>query len=189
MRKIAIALLLVLSASLAAGKINSNKPANTQQTNTTKQPKQPKQPHSKNVSDGAAKGQASEGTAPRNSGNGRGEAGLNDSKNISDGAAKGQASEGTAPRNSGNGRGGAGLNDSKNIGDGAAKGQASEGVFKPHDTSSPSATILDPVSNAVHDTAAAGPSHSGTPNSTMTHKEQRKADNRAQKEQKRDKTN
>ena len=118
---------------------------------------------------------------------------MNDSKNISDGAAKGQASEGTAPRNSGDhGRGGAGLNDPpppQQIGDGAAKGQASEGVFKPHDTSSPSATILDPVSNAVHDTAAARPSHSGTPNSTMTHKEQRKADNRAQKEQKRDKTN
>ncbi len=42
MRKIAIALLFVLSVSLAAGKVNTNKPANTQQTNTTKQPKQGK---------------------------------------------------------------------------------------------------------------------------------------------------
>ena len=63
MRKIAIALLLVLSATLAAGKINTNKPANTQQTNTTKQPKQP---NDKAV----GHDHPSEGTAPRNSGNG-----------------------------------------------------------------------------------------------------------------------
>jgi hypothetical protein len=174
MRKIAIALLLVLSASLAAGKVNTNKHANTQQTNTAKQPKQTKDKAVTGMTThGGSKGYGVTGTKS------------NDSKNVSDGAAKGQASEGTAPRNSGNGRGGAELNDSKNISDGAAKGQASEGVFKPHDTSSPSATILDPVSNAVHDTAAAGPSHSGTPNSTMIHKEQRKADKRARKEQKR----
>ncbi len=89
MRKIAIALLLVLSASLAAGKINTNKPANTQQTNTTKQPKQPKD-----------KSVAGMTTHEGSKGYGVTAAKSKDSKNISDGAAKGQASEGTAPRNS-----------------------------------------------------------------------------------------
>ncbi len=44
------------------------------------------------ITDGAAKGQANEVTAPDTKGNG-GQPGTGDSKNISDGAAKGQATE------------------------------------------------------------------------------------------------
>jgi len=63
----------------------------------------------KHISDGAAKGQATEGTMKptKNGTSSKGEPSMavkgsgvpkNTSKNISDGAAKGQASEGTAPR-------------------------------------------------------------------------------------------
>jgi len=81
----------------------------------------------KNVSDGAAKGQASEGVyKPQDSTSPR--------KNLVDGAAKGQATDSVyKPHDS--------ASPSKNISDGAAKGQATEGVFKPHDSSSPSAAI------------------------------------------------
>jgi len=73
----------------------------------------------KNVADGAAKGQASEGTAPNPNG-GRG-GGKGNSAFVSD----------------------------HNSADGAAKGQATEGIyFKPHDSSSPSTVINGQSSGA-----------------------------------------
>jgi len=162
------------------------KTTSTQQTGTTtKAAPAPAQPapgkqDTKNVADGAAKGQASEGIAPDPNGGGKGttvvitktldkaspvaftpngdgknDVSANDHKNISDGAAKGQATDGIVQNpNSGGGKGNtivvtrkidmaspsvagqpnaggkktASAYDTKSVADGAAKGQASEGV-------------------------------------------------------------
>ena len=88
----------------------------------------------KNVADGAAKGQASEGIVKSQD---KGTPSISGS----DGAAKGQATEGIYVKphdTSSPWQGGY-----QNVADGAAKGQASEGVVKERDMGSPGITSAD----------------------------------------------
>ena len=81
----------------------------------------------KNVADGAAKGQASEGIVKERDMS-------SPAINGADGAAKGQATEGMDRNPNGGSGGGKGnsavIKDSKNISDGAAKGQAVDGMVQ-----------------------------------------------------------
>jgi hypothetical protein len=90
---------------------------------------------SKNIADGAAKGQAQErtlGSGGSSGGGPGGSRGIEDSKNISDGAAKGQAADLTAGRTpSGSGGTSPGMTDTHNGADGAAKGQADDRMAGP----------------------------------------------------------
>jgi len=98
MRKLLGLLFAIMVASSVATSAFAQSSDGAAQSQTTEK-KQKKVKASKNISDGAAKGQASEGTAPKQGSGNKTDA----SKNVSDGAAKGQASEGTAPKQ-GNGK-------------------------------------------------------------------------------------
>ncbi len=86
-------------------------------------------PPSKNIADGAAKGQATDSVFKRTDS-------ISPGKNISDGAAKGQATDSVFKRTDSTSPG-------KNISDGAAKGQATDSVFKRTDSTSPGKNISD----------------------------------------------
>jgi hypothetical protein len=143
------------SAGLKSKSAQDNWDAPTQAA-PNPQGSKPGKSDTKNVADGAAKGQASEGIVKERDmgspgisgadGAAKGQAtegiyykphdtsspGKADTKNVADGAAKGQATEGVDPNPSGGSGGGKGNNavikDSKNISDGAAKGQAVDGM-------------------------------------------------------------
>jgi hypothetical protein len=131
--------LLAQSSANVKSKSSSDNWDSPMQAAPEPQGSKPGKSDTKNVADGAAKGQASEGVAPNpngGSGGGKGnKSSANVHKNIADGAAKGQATDGIIRSQDASSPG-------KTVADGAAKGQATEGVVKPYDAASPPGTTI-----------------------------------------------